>query len=53
MKTRIMQPEPQPPASTVTQPTAPIDEQREKDRLLLEAHIVAVTDAFDAMTSTR
>ncbi len=30
-----------------------IDEQREKDRLILEAHIVAVTDAFDAMTSTR
>ena len=29
------------------------DEQREQDRLILEAHIVAVTDAFDAMTSTR
>ena len=30
-----------------------IDEQREKDRLVREAHIVAVADAFDAMTSTR
>jgi HD-GYP domain-containing protein (c-di-GMP phosphodiesterase class II) len=30
-----------------------IDEQAEHDRLLLEAHIVAVADAFDAMTSTR
>jgi hypothetical protein len=29
------------------------DEQREQDRLTLEAHIVAVADAFDAMTSTR
>jgi hypothetical protein len=27
--------------------------QRDRDRLVLEAHIVAVADAFDAMTSTR
>jgi putative nucleotidyltransferase with HDIG domain len=29
------------------------DEARERDRLVQEAHIVAVADAFDAMTSTR
>jgi hypothetical protein len=30
-----------------------VDEVRERDRLVQEAHIVAVADAFDAMTSTR
>ena len=30
-----------------------VDEAREHDRLVREAHIVAVADAFDAMTSTR
>jgi len=30
-----------------------VDETRERDRLVQEAHIVAVADAFDAMTSTR
>ena len=30
-----------------------VDEERERDRLIQEAHIVAVADAFDAMTSTR
>ncbi|MBV8982590.1 MAG: HD domain-containing protein [Acidimicrobiia bacterium] len=30
-----------------------VDEARERDRLVQEAHIVAVADAFDAMTSTR
>ena len=30
-----------------------VDEEREQDRLVQEAHIVAVADAFDAMTSTR
>jgi len=29
------------------------DRQREQDQLVLEAHIVAVADAFDAMTTTR
>jgi putative nucleotidyltransferase with HDIG domain len=30
-----------------------VDEVREQDRLVQEGHIVAVADAFDAMTSTR
>jgi putative nucleotidyltransferase with HDIG domain len=30
-----------------------LGEEREQDRLVQEAHIVAVADAFDAMTSTR
>jgi 5'-deoxynucleotidase YfbR-like HD superfamily hydrolase len=30
-----------------------VDPARERDRLVQEAHIVAVADAFDAMTSTR
>ncbi len=30
-----------------------VDEEREHHRLVQEAHIVAVADAFDAMTSTR
>jgi putative nucleotidyltransferase with HDIG domain len=30
-----------------------VDTAREQDRLVQEAHIVAVADAFDAMTSTR
>jgi len=30
-----------------------VDEMKERDRLVQEAHIVAVADAFDAMTSTR
>jgi hypothetical protein len=30
-----------------------VDEEREQHRLVQEAHIVAVADAFDAMTSTR
>ena len=30
-----------------------VDDARERDRLVQEAHIVAVADAFDAMTSTR
>jgi hypothetical protein len=30
-----------------------VDDEREHHRLVQEAHIVAVADAFDAMTSTR